>query len=247
MYCRGGWTGRRIVEGAATRRLGDDLRDAPWDCQRFFTALFTAPADFTTVRALVVCPRGDSHDPRQPICAQGAAVAEGLSGDSPPRRVPPRCWRIQRRRSRSVATHLEYSSPQSFGRHLQLRLQLTPSALPQGLRRRAHARTLPHVRSYLASSPALRTFSPRGFRPRLYPGLGEGIAATARLAAAGASPIPSWRRYPAAAPARARGARLASIASRPPSSRSTRASTPATYRQPPRELPRSPAVPTRRS
>jgi AraC-like DNA-binding protein len=146
------------VQSAATTRLASDLRDAPWDCQRFFTALFTAPAEFTTVRALSYALEVT------PTTLVSRFARKGLPS--------PKVYLATARLTRAaalledrgasiatVATHLEYSSPQSFGRHLRLRLQLTPSAFRKAF---DGERMLEYFRTslVLAFLPALRTFSP---------------------------------------------------------------------------------------
>lgn len=160
------------VESAATTRLAGDLRDAPWDCQRFFTALFTAPAGFTTVRALSyaleVTPttlvsrfaRRGLPSPKAYLATARLTRAAALLED-PAASIA------------TVATHLEYSSPQSFGRHLQLRLQLTPSAFRKVF---DGERMLEYFRTTLVLGflPALRTFSPLA-PPAITPASANGV------------------------------------------------------------------------
>lgn len=164
------------VESVATSRLRHDLRDAPPDCQRFFTALFTAPAQFTTVRdlsyALEVTPttlvsrfaRKGLPSPKAYLVTARLTRAAALLED-PAASIA------------TVAAHLEYSSSQSFGRHLQLRLQLTPSAF-----RRIFdgERMLEHFRNTLVLGflPALRTFSPLA-PPVITPASANGVTARA--------------------------------------------------------------------
>lgn len=146
------------VESVATTRLSHDLRDAPPDCQRFFAALFSAPTEFTTVRALAhaleVTPttlvsrfaRKRLPSPKAYLATARLTRAAAMLED-PAASVA------------AVAALLEYSSPQSFGRHLQLRLQLTPSAFRKSFDGEG---MLEHFRRTLVLGflPALRTFSP---------------------------------------------------------------------------------------
>jgi AraC-like DNA-binding protein len=146
------------VEDLATTRLSQDLRGAPADCQRFFMALFSAPAALTTVRAfaraLDVTPttlvsrfaRKRLPSPKAYLATARLTRAAALLEDS----------------SASIATvamHLDYSSPQSFGRHLRLRLHLTPTAFRKSF---DGERMVEHFRRtlVLAYLPALRTFNP---------------------------------------------------------------------------------------
>lgn len=146
------------VESVATSRLSHDLRDAPADCQRFFFSLFAVPSEFTTVRALAraleVTPttlvsrfaRKRLPSPKAYLAMARLTRAAALLED-PAASVA------------AVATHLEYSSPQSFGRHLRLRLQLTPSAFRKSF---DGERMLEHFRRTLVLGylPTLRMFSP---------------------------------------------------------------------------------------
>ena len=146
------------IEGRAVARLAADLGQAPPDCQRFFTALFTVPAGVTTVKALArvlhVAPttlvsrfaRHRLPSPKAYLAAARLIRAAALLED-PAASVA------------TAATCLEYSSPQSFGRHLRLRLGLTPTDF-----RRAFdgERMLQYFRRSLVLShlPRLRVFSP---------------------------------------------------------------------------------------
>jgi AraC-like DNA-binding protein len=146
------------VESVATIRLSHDLHDAPPDCQRFFSSLFAGPVEFTTVRALAraleVTPttlvsrfaRKQLPSPKAYLAMARLTRAAALLED-PAASVA------------TVATHLEYSSPQSFGRHVRHRLQLTPSAFRKTF---DGERMLEHFRRTLVLGylPALRTFSP---------------------------------------------------------------------------------------
>jgi AraC-like DNA-binding protein len=168
------------VGSVAMSRLGHDLRDAPPDCQRFFTALFAAPAQFTTVRALAyaleVTPttlvsrfsRKGLPSPKAYLATARLTRAAALLED-PAASIA------------MVAAHLEYSSSQSFGRHLQLRLQLTPSIFRRifdGERMLEHFRTT----LVLGFLPALRTFSPL-VPPSITPASANGVSARIRALA----------------------------------------------------------------
>jgi AraC-like DNA-binding protein len=112
------------LERSALAQLAGDLSGAPEGCRRFFDALFTAPVAVSTVRHLTrtlgVLPstlmsrflRAQLPSPKRYLAmarlARAARLFEngGLS-------------------VANVATHLDYSSPQSFGRHVRTLLGLT--------------------------------------------------------------------------------------------------------------------------
>ena len=146
------------LQRSALARLTADLAGAPEGCRRFFDALFTAPPSVATVRqltgALDVVPstllsrflRAGLPSPKRYLAlarlARAARLFEnaGLS-------------------VANVAAHLDYSSPQSFGRHVRTLLGLTAGAFRQrydgdGMVERFRAEL---VRPYAA---ALRTFDP---------------------------------------------------------------------------------------
>jgi AraC-like DNA-binding protein len=146
------------LEAAAVRQLSLDLCDAPNDCRQFFTALFLSPVTVTTVQALAR--------------ALNVAPTTLVSRFSRRRLPSPKAYLASARIARAaailedpavsvaaVARALEYSSPQSFGRHLHRRLGLTPTAFRRSydgagmldfFRREL---VLPHVAT-------LRTFAP---------------------------------------------------------------------------------------
>jgi len=110
---------RRILSQLAT-----DLAGAPPDCRRFFDALFLAPPNVRTVRMLGsrldVLPStlmSRFFRARLPAPKQYLATARLV-----------RCARLFENHGFSignVANHLEYSSPQSFGRHVRIYMHLT--------------------------------------------------------------------------------------------------------------------------
>ena len=143
---------------SALARLGDDLAGAPEGCRRFFDALFTATPHVGTVRRLagvvgVV-----------PSTLMSRFLRAGLP--SPKRYLAmarlTRAARLFENAGLSVAnvaTHLDYSSPQSFGRHVRTLLGLTAVGFRQrydgdGMLERFRAEL---VRPHAA---ALRRFDP---------------------------------------------------------------------------------------
>jgi AraC-like DNA-binding protein len=107
------------LQALAIDQLGRDLAGAPADCLRFFEALFRAPARVTTVRALArtlgVVPsffRARLPAPKRYLAFARLVRAARLF-ENPGLSVA------------NVATHLEYSSPQSFGRHVRTLLRMT--------------------------------------------------------------------------------------------------------------------------
>ncbi len=146
------------LESAALQQLSSDLSDAPADCRRFFLTLFTAPANVTTVQALSrslgVAPttlvtrfaRRKLPSPKAYLATARIARAAALFED-PAVSVS------------AVAVALEYSSPQSFGRHLVQRLGLTPTVFRRSYDGRGmldlfrRELVLPHATT-------LRTFAP---------------------------------------------------------------------------------------
>ncbi len=169
----GGW--RELRDVIMADRSGDigrvalgqlvlDLVGAPEDCWRFFELLFTSPARVSTVRQLArklqVLPttlmsrffRAHLPAPKRYLAmarlTQAARVFEnsGLS-------------------VADVSNHLEYSSPQSFGRHVRTMLGMT--ALD--FRRRYDGERM--VRRFrdelvLPFGDVLREFSPLGTRQK---------------------------------------------------------------------------------
>ena len=112
------------IERIATARLNADLADAPADCRRFFEALFLAPAMVCTVRqfarGLGVLPstfmsrffRVQLPAPKRYLATARLVRAARLF-ENPGLSIT------------HVANHLEYSSPQSFSRHVQTLLHCT--------------------------------------------------------------------------------------------------------------------------
>lgn len=106
------------IQRFALGRLADDLRGAPDDCWRFFEALFLSPPNVTTVRRLArnldVYPstlmsrffRADLPAPKRYLATARLVRAAHL-------------FENQGFSIANVANHLEYSSPQSFGRHVR--------------------------------------------------------------------------------------------------------------------------------
>lgn len=106
------------IQRFALGRLADDLRGAPDDCWRFFEALFLSPPNVTTVRRLArnldVYPstlmsrffRSDLPAPKRYLASARLVRAAHL-------------FENQGFSIANVANHLEYSSPQSFGRHVR--------------------------------------------------------------------------------------------------------------------------------
>jgi AraC-like DNA-binding protein len=112
------------VQRRALSQLALDLHGASDDCWRFFDALFTAPPQIATVRALA------GHLAVLPSTLMSRFFRAGLP-------APKRYLALARlvRAARlfenpgfsvaNVANHLDYSSPQSFGRHVRTVLGLT--------------------------------------------------------------------------------------------------------------------------
>ena len=110
------------IERTAMARINEDLYDAPADCRRFFEALFLAPATLSTIRQLArslgVVPstfmsrffRAGLPAPKRYLAAVRLIRAARLF-ENPGLSIT------------HVANHLEYSSPQSFSRHVHTVLQ----------------------------------------------------------------------------------------------------------------------------
>jgi len=115
----------RLLERAALAMLSIEVPAASIGCVRFFEAVFRRHAGVKTVRQLAdslsICAstlmsrffRAKLPPPKQYLAVARLAHAACLL-ENPGASVS------------SVANSLDYSSPQSFGRHLQLFLQLTP-------------------------------------------------------------------------------------------------------------------------
>lgn len=153
-------SGPSDIARKAIALLADDLAGAPTDCRRFFEALFRAPARVTTVRQLTrafgVRPstlmsrffRAELPTPKQYLAGARLVRAARLF-ENPGHSVT------------TVANGLEYSSPQSFGRHLRTTLGITAVEFRRRydgdamLSRFREELVLPHL-------PALRRFMPFG-------------------------------------------------------------------------------------
>lgn len=106
------------IQRFALGRLADDLRGATDDCWRFFEALFLSPPSVTTVRRLArnlnVYPstlmsrffRAHLPAPKRYLATARLVRAAHL-------------FENQGFSVANIANHLEYSSPQSFGRHVR--------------------------------------------------------------------------------------------------------------------------------
>jgi AraC-like DNA-binding protein len=143
---------------SAVEQLHADLCDAPADCRRFFDMLFSAPVGVATVQALSLAlevppttlvsrfARRGLPSPKAYLAVARITRAAALFED-PSMSVA------------AVAAALEYSSSQSFGRHLRQRLGLTPSVF----RRRYDGRGMFDLfrrELILPYADTLRTFAP---------------------------------------------------------------------------------------
>jgi AraC-like DNA-binding protein len=140
------------IQREALGELAMDLAGAPPDCWRFFEALFLAPARVCTVRALArrleVLPstlmsrffRARLPAPKQYL-AMARLVRAARLFENPGFSVA------------NVANHLDYSSPQSFGRHVRTLMRLTAVEFRDHydgagmLRHFRHTLVLPHRES----------------------------------------------------------------------------------------------------
>lgn len=112
------------IERLAMRQLAIDLAGAPDDCWRFFELLFQHPPQIFTVRAMArtlkVLPstlmsrffRARLPPPKRYLALARLTQAARLF-ENPGLSVA------------AVANHLDYSSPQSFGRHIRTLLGMT--------------------------------------------------------------------------------------------------------------------------
>jgi len=112
------------MQRRALSQLSIDLDGATQDCWRFFEALFTVPAQVATVREF------SRHLAVLPSTMMSRFFRAGLP-------APKRYLAVARlvRAARlfenpgfsvaNVANHLDYSSPQSFGRHVRTLLDMT--------------------------------------------------------------------------------------------------------------------------
>ncbi|HTR76898.1 MAG TPA: helix-turn-helix domain-containing protein [Gemmatimonadaceae bacterium] len=112
------------IQREALAQLAIDLAGAPDDCWRFFEALFLAPPCVSTIRALSemldVLPstlmsrffRAKLPAPKRYL-AMARLVRAARLFENPGLSVA------------NVANHMDYSSPQSFGRHVRALTQMT--------------------------------------------------------------------------------------------------------------------------
>lgn len=112
------------IQRKALGQLAMDLSGVSYDCWRFFEALYIAPPRVSTVRALArrldVLPstlmsrffRARLPAPKQYLATARLVRAARLF-ENPGFSVA------------NVANHLDYSSPQSFGRHVRTLMQMT--------------------------------------------------------------------------------------------------------------------------
>lgn len=112
------------IQRQAISQLAIDLASVPQDCWRFFETLFLAPARMSTVRLLArrldVLPstlmsrffRARLPAPKQYLATARLVRAARLF-ENPGFSVA------------NVANHLDYSSPQSFGRHVRTIMKVT--------------------------------------------------------------------------------------------------------------------------
>lgn len=112
------------IQREALGRLAVDLAGVSPDCWRFFEALFLLPARVSTIRALArrlgVLPstlmsrffRAQLPAPKQYLATARLVRAARLF-ENPGFSVA------------NVANHLDYSSPQSFGRHVRMLMHMT--------------------------------------------------------------------------------------------------------------------------
>src|SRR5262249_34218902 len=146
------------IQRRALGQLAIDLTGATDDCWRFFEALFTASPRVSTVRALA------QHLAVLPSTLMSRVFRAGLP--APKRYLATarllRAARLFENPGFSVANvsnHLDYSSPQSFGRHVRTLLELTAVEF----RRRYNGDTmLQHFREALVlpHMDTLRTLRP---------------------------------------------------------------------------------------
>ncbi len=152
---------------AALAVLEPDLAGTPEDCQRFFTALFTCPARVTTVRGLShrlgVLPStlmSRFFRSRLPAPKRYLAVARLVRAA--------RLFENAGLSIANVANQLDYSSPQSFGRHVRTLLRMTALEFRQ---RYDGEGMLRHFRDELVTPyrVALKTFRPLSAPPGWVP------------------------------------------------------------------------------
>ena len=176
------------IERQALAQLALDLAGAPDDCWRFFEALFRSAPRVATVRALAarlgVLPstlmsrffRSRLPAPKRYL-AMARLVQAARLFENPGLSVA------------GVANHLDYSSPQSFGRHVRTMLRLGAVEFRDRydgegmLLRFREELVLPFL-------GVLRSFSPLAARPRWARGPKEHI--TSPASAASAPAVSAW-------------------------------------------------------
>ena len=122
------------MQRQALGQLAIDLAGVPRDCWRFFEILFMCPPQVVTVRALAqhldVLPstlmsrffRARVPAPKQYL-AMARLIRAARLFENPGFSVA------------NVANHLDYSSPQSFGRHVRTLMSTHGDAVPRTVRR----------------------------------------------------------------------------------------------------------------
>ena len=154
------------MQRRALSELAVDLTGANRDCWRFFEALFTAPPQVITVRAfseyLDVLPStlmSRFFRARLPAPKQYLAVARLVRAA--------RLFENPGFSVANIANHLDYSSPQSFGRHVRSVLGMTAV---QFRRRYDGAAMLLHFRESLVLpyADALRRLKPLSASARVH-------------------------------------------------------------------------------
>jgi len=152
------------IQREALGQLAIDLNGVPRDCWRFFEALFLSPARVSTVRALgkrlEVLPstlmsrffRAGVPAPKQYLATARLVRAARLF-ENPGFSVA------------NVANHLDYSSPQSFGRHVRTIMRMTAVQFRDQydgagmLERFRHELVLPHIGKLRALHPLHPTWN----------------------------------------------------------------------------------------
>lgn len=148
------------IQREALTQLALDLAGVESDCWRFFEALFTAPPRAATVRAL------SSEFAVLPSTLMSRFYRTGLPA---PKKYLAMARLIRAARLfenpgfsiANVANHLDYSSPQSFGRHVRTLLRMTAGEFRN---RFDGAGMLRHFREVLVLPylPELRRLQPAG-------------------------------------------------------------------------------------
>ncbi len=131
----------KTMQREALSQLAIDLSGVPRDCWRFFEALFVAPptrlhraaarriaSDVLPSTLMSRFFRAELPAPKQYLATARLVRAARLF-ENPGFSVA------------NVANHLDYSSPQSFGRHVRTLMQMTAGQFREQLRRRGNARS----------------------------------------------------------------------------------------------------------